>query len=262
MKRVIRARLWRLCGITAAVALPLGSMIALTSATPAAAAATYYPSVSVNHEDGVKVGETLEVTGKDFPPNTKITLYQCNQGMIDAPNGVFTSKTCDLKNTPTTESSSTGTIATHFKVEVGTIDDEPGALIGGHGRFFWGWIHISIGIGAYLTDRPTETWLKKQTVELSGLDIPAPAAGTTDVAAECNDNVLSGDTSACGTPTTVTVNSKGKAKGKLSVIMGTVGDGTCGTGPADEVCYIVLANATSGGTPTEIAIDPIDFYES
>jgi hypothetical protein len=115
---------------------------------------------------------------------------------------------------------------------------------------------------AFVSTIPRETWLNPQTVTLTGLLIPAVASGSADFAVECNENVLTGDTKACGSPAKVTVTSKGKATGKLSVAMGNVGDGTCGTGSADEVCYIELVNVTSTLAITPIASEPIDFYEA
>ncbi len=260
MRRIAAARFGKVCGVLAAL-LSLGTVAALISATPSVAAKVFYPSISLSQQTGLKGGETLKVTGEGFPPNTVVTLHQCNQGMLDSPQGVTNSKTCDLKNAPTTTSSSTGTIATTFTVKNKNTGGEPDIYVEGHCRFGWGWINIEFSKAPFLTSSPTETWLNPQTVELTGLHIPAVASGSADVAAECNDNVLSGDTSACGAPVAVTVNSAGKVKGKLSVVMGTVGDGTCGTGPADEVCYLVLANVPSTGTPTAVAIEAIDFYE-
>jgi hypothetical protein len=246
-----------------AALLSLGTVASLISATPSMAAKHYYPSITLSHLTGVKVGETLQVTGKGFPPSTAVTLHQCNQGLLDAPHGVVTKATCDLANSPKTKSSSTGTIAAAIKVEVKDVNGEVATCISAHSSFFdaWGWICFGADRSPYLTSSPTETWLNPQTVALKGLHIPAAATGSADFAAECNDNVLKADTSACGTPVAITVGSTGKVKGKLSVVTGTVGDGTCGTGTADEVCYIVLVNVPSGGTPSLVAIEAINFYE-
>jgi hypothetical protein len=265
MRRITTALSGRVSGVTAAVLLSLGMVTALAPVTPSAAATKYWPSVTVNHKIGVKDGQVLTVTGKGFPPNGTVTLYQCNQGVLNAPHGVINASTCDLTNTPTTPTSSTGTISTTFTVHNEQINGQAAIHIVAHGTIgpfeAWGWIHIEFNRNAYLTSSPTEPWRNPQTVSLTGLRIPAVAPGSRDVVAECNPNVLGGDTNACGPPAQVTVGSTGKATGKLSVVSGTVGDGTCGTGAADEVCYLVLANVTSTGTITPIAIEAIDFYE-
>ncbi len=264
MERIASARLSKASGFAAAVLLSLGTLTALAPATPSAAAVHYWPSIFLNHYTGVKVGEKLKVTGTGFPPNITVTLYQCNQGMLDSPAGVFTKKTCDLANTPTTKTSGKGTIATTFTVKKKDIGGQAATEVSAHSghRSNWSWVKYSNSATApFLTSNPTEPWLNPQTVKLTGLLIPAVAAGSADYAAECNDNVLTGDTKACGSLVHVAVGVKGQATGKLSLVMGNVGDGTCGTGSADEVCYIVLVNLTSTEVATPIAIEAIDFYE-
>jgi hypothetical protein len=139
MKRLSGVQLGRFCGATATVVLLLGVVAALTSATPTSAAT--YPSMSITHPDGIKVGETLKLTGKGFTPDTTVTVYQCNQGMLDSPNGIFNSSTCDLKNTVKTTSSSTGTVTVNFKVAVANVHGQPAdeyAEHSGHGED-WCW---------------------------------------------------------------------------------------------------------------------------
>jgi hypothetical protein len=126
----------------------------------------------------------------------------------------------------------------------------------------WSWAKVSFTTAPFVSTNPTELWLNPQTAKVTGLKIPPVPAGTTDYAAECNANVLGGDVNACGSAKPVTVSSTGTAKGSLSVVSGTVGDGTCGTSLADIICYIVLSNVPNGGgTATPIAMGPIDFYE-
>ena len=265
MRRLIPARLTRLSVVTVSLLLSLGTLTSLAAATPSAAAKKYWPSISVSPQTGLKSGQTVKVTGKGFAPNMKVTLNECNQGLLNAPHGVINSTTCDLTHSVTTTSTSTGTIATTFRA----LNEQTGGLaddwISGHGSILgqevWGWISWEFTKAPFLSSNPTELWLNPQTVKVTGLHIPIPATGSSDVVAECNPNVLSGDTAACGTPAAVTVSSTGKSTGKLSEVTGTVGDGTCGTGSADEVCYLVLANVPSGGTPTGVAIEAIDFYE-
>jgi hypothetical protein len=266
MKWTTIARSGMVSGIAVAVLVSLGAVTALAPATPSSSAARqYFPSIFLNHYTGIKVGEKLKIRGTGFPPHITVTLYQCNQGVLDAPSGVFTKKTCDLRNTPRIRTNSKGTFATTFTVKVKEIDGLPAedcAEHHGHGDD-WDWSSDSFSATApFLTSSPTETWLNPQTVKLTGLLIPAVASGSEDFAAECNDNVLSGDIKACGSPVPVTVGKGGKATGKLPVAMGDVGDGTCGTGSADEVCYIVLANVTSKGVITPVAAEAIDFYEA
>lgn len=265
MKRVTIARSKAVIGIAAALLVSLGTVAALVPATPSAAVTKYFPSIFLNHYTGIKVGEKLKITGRGFPPHVTVTLYQCNQGVLDSPTGVFTKKTCDLRNTPRVRTNSKGTFATTFTVKVKRINGqlaEDCAEHHGHGDD-WDWSSDSFSSTTpFLTSSPTETWLNPQTVKLMGLLIPAVASGSADLAAECNHNVLSDDTKACGRPVPVTVSKGGKATGKLSVVMGNVGDGTCGTGSADEVCYILLVNATSKSIITPIAIEAINFYES
>jgi neocarzinostatin family protein len=264
MERVIAGRSLKVSGFAAAVLLSVGAVAGLAPATPSAAATRYWPSIFLNHYTGVKVGQTLKITGKGFPPRITVTLYQCTQAMLDSPAGVFTKKTCDLAYTPTTRTSSKGTIAATITIKKKDIGGQPVTEVSAHSgrRSNWSWVKYSNSdTSPFLTSSPTETWLTPQTVKITGLLIPAVATGTADYAAECNGNVLSGDTKACGTPAHVTVGKKGGATGKLSVVMGTVGDGTCGTGSADEVCYLVLVNLTSTGVITPIATEAIDFYE-
>lgn len=265
MDRMIAARFRNVSRFAAAALLSLGAVAALVPATPSAAADTRYrPSIFLNHYTGVKVGEKLKVTGTGFPPHITVTLFQCNQGMLDSPTGVFTKKTCDLAYKPTTKTSGKGTIATTITIKVKTIGGQPVTDVSAHSgrRSNWSWIKYSTSnTAALLNSDPTETWRSPQAVQITGLLIPAVASGTADVAVECNSNVLSGDVKACGSPARVTVGSGGKATGKLSVVMGAVGDGTCGTGTADEVCYLLLVNLTSTGAITPIAIEAVDFYE-
>jgi|HubBroStandDraft_1064217.scaffolds.fasta_scaffold100573_1 hypothetical protein len=265
MKRTTIPRFLKVSAIASAVAISLGTMATLTPATASAASTHYWPSIFLNHYTGVKVGTTLKVTGKGFSPNTTVTLYQCNQGMLGSPGGVFTKKTCDLRTTRTAKTSSKGTLATTFTLKVKDVDQQAATYTAAHSgkRSNWAWTRTTTTTKApFIISDPTEPFLNPQTVTLTGLDIPAVASGTEDLAVECNDNVLSDDTKACGTPAPVTVSPKGTATGKLSVVMGNVGDGTCGTGTADEVCYIELVNLTSTDAITPIASDPIDFYEA
>jgi hypothetical protein len=217
----------------------------------------FWPSLKVSPNNGVENGETLKVTGAGFPANTKVTLNQCNQGMLDAPEGVINSSTCVLSNTTTAKTTSTGTLKGSIVVDT-TVAGY--IYIEGHCSFGWGWINFNINKSALITSNPSEPWLNPQTAKLKGSDIPQPAPGTSDVALECNPNFASADPASCDTSTAapVTVSSTGALKGKISLVMGTVGDGTCGTGTSDEVCYLVLANSSG----TVITSTAFDFYES
>jgi hypothetical protein len=269
MRRITLARSRKVSGIAAAVVLSLGMLTTLAPAAPAAAATQYWPSIFLNHYTGIRVGETLKVTGEGFKPNTTVTLYQCNEGVLYAPAGVFTKKTCDLQNTPKAHVGSKGTFTATFTVKVKKIDGQVANTVSTHTRILgglydsWGWQNSSASKTApFLTSTLTEPWLNPQTVKLTGLLIPRAAPGSVDYAQECNDNVLSGDTKACGKPVRVTLLSGGRAEGELSVVMGEVGDGTCGTGSADEVCYIALTNVPRKGAITPVATEAIDFYEA
>lgn len=264
MNRIVSARLGRLAVLTSPLIL-LATVLGVASAS-SAAVPKFWPSITLNHQVGLKNGQVLKVTGKGFPPNVTVTLYQCNVGLLNAPRGVINASTCDLKNTPTTKTSSTGTISATFKVKNEQINGQAADYVNSHrkGLFSESWGHASIEFSnaAFVSTSPTEPWLNPQTVKVTGLKIPAVPPASMDFAAECNANVLSGDVNACGSPSPLTVNSKGTAKGSLSMVTGTVGDGTCGTGSADEVCYVVLVNVPNGGgTVTPIAIEAVDFYE-
>ena len=269
MKPITIAGSRRHFSLATAALLVLGAIAALLpGAPPADAARKFWPSMTLNHYTGVKVGEKLKVTGKGFPPRIKVTLFQCNQGLLDTQDGVFTKKTCDLKNTPTVKTSSKGTFTTTFTVKVKEVAGATAAYISTHTRILGGlydsWTHSGFSLSAtasFLTSSPTETFLNPQAVQLTGLLIPAVAAGSADFAAECNDNVLLGDAKACGPPVRMTTGTGGNAAGKLSMVMGGVGDGTCGTGTADEVCYIELVNVTATGVITPVTSEAVDFYE-
>lgn len=269
MRRITLARSRKAGGIAAAAVLSLGMLTALAPAAPSAATTQYWPSIFLNHYTGIKVGEKLKVTGEDFPPKITVAVRQCNQGVLDSAAGVFTKKTCDLGNTTIVKTSSKGTFTSTFTVKVKEIDGLPATTISTHSRVLfglfdkWGWQSDSTSkTASFLTSTPTETWLNPQTVKLTGLLIPRFARSSADYAAECNENVLSGDTKACGRLARVGVGSASTVTGKLSLVMGNVGDGTCGTGSADEVCYIELVNVTAKGVITPITTEAIDFYEA
>ena len=258
---------WRgLVAVAGVVPLALVGLTAVT-ASPAGAAKQYWPSLKVTPNDSnLTNGQILKVTGAGFPPNKKVTINQCNQGMLDAPNGVTNSSTCVLSNASTAKTTSTGTLSGRIAVDTTVAAD---IYIEAHytGSTFeaWGWANISFTKSALISSNPSEPWFSPQTAKLTGSDIPVPASGTADYVAECNPNFASADPNSCdeSTAAAVKVSSKGKLKGKISLVMGTVGDGTCGTGTSDEVCYLALANVNlSTDSSTLITDTAFDFYES
>jgi hypothetical protein len=258
---------WR--GFVAVAGVVPLALIGLTAATaaPAGAAKEYWPSLKVSPNDSdMTNGQILKVTGSGFPPNKKVTINQCNQGMLDAPNGVTNSNTCVLSNATTAKTTSTGTVSGKIAVDTTAAAD---IYIEAHytGTVFeaWGWANFSMSKSALISSNPSEPWLNPQTAKLTGSDIPVPATGTADYVVECNPNFASADTNSCdqSTAAQVTVSSTGKLKGKISLVMGTVGDGTCGTGTSDEVCYLALGNIDpASGTETLITDTAFDFYEN
>jgi hypothetical protein len=235
---------------------------------PAGSATTkmYWPSLVLSRYINIKPGQSLTLTGEGYAPNSKITFYQCNEGSLGSPEGIINSKTCDLKNTVTGTTGATGVVSVTIKVDPNGNVSHKSALLAyiGHSSCptkCWGW-----GLGrppstiATLVASPDETWQSRQTVKVTGYQVPVPAPGSpADYLEECNPNVLSGDANACDTAdaSTISVNTNGRAKGQISVVTGTVGDGTCGSGSGNfEVCYLVVGNASGIVTTT-----PIDFYK-
>jgi hypothetical protein len=220
----------------------------------------------LNHYTKIASGETLTVKGTDFAGGAPVTLYQCNENSLNDPDGDLTSSNCDLNTTVTITSAKNGSFTESFTVVDNSTDPAVGRDIGcidAHisGWFIeaWGWACWGAGTNATVTS-PTETWYSPQPVAVKGYSLPKVAKGTEDVAVECNPNFLSGDPSSCDETNAVVL---AKGKGTLSVVMGTVGDGTCGTGSSDELCYIVVANINeSTGVSTVVNNAPIDFYES
>jgi len=258
-----------------AVSLAIGSALAAAPVS-SAGTITYWPSTVLSQYVGIKGGQILEVTGENFPPNFRVTLYQCNEGSLGSPDGTINSHTCDMKNTFTGVTNKLGIIHEKIKVDPdGTVaTSSPLSIYINHGRQSasrpavpgdncgcWGW-----GIGrrtntATLIAGPNETWLSPQTVAVTGYYIPpVPAKGPNkDYIVECNPNVLTGDVIACDAAkaSTISVKANGDATGHISVVTGAVGDGTCGSGTGDfEVCYLVVGNASGIVTTT-----PIDFYK-
>lgn len=279
---ILLAALAATATIAALSAAPVQAAISPASIHPprAISSATtkmYWPATVLSQYTGIKAGQSLTVTGKKFPPNFTVTLYQCNGGALGSPEGTINAKTCDMKNTVTGITNAQGLITETIKVDPnGSVAAQSGFRVYiNHGRQgsprlgrpgaptncgCWGW-----GIGtprpasATLAASPNETWLPTQTVKVTGYHIPVPAEGTApDYLEECNPNVLSGDANACDTAdaATISVKSNGRAAGSLSVVTGAVGDGTCGSGSGNfEVCYLVVGNASGIVTMT-----PIDFY--
>ena len=212
----------------------------------------------MSQQEDVKNGTHVVVEGTDFPANAPVTLYECNVESLAAPHGIINSKTCDMTHTQTATSNAGGIVTFHqtFIAEAtsGLTDNQEVT----HSKYItetWGWSQTSPNNRPFVTSYPSETWLRVQKVTVTAYNIPTTPAHAKYLVAECTTPTFH----SCNTKAKTTIKAGKVESATLPIVMGRVGAGNCGTSTSTEVCYIVLANATTKAVLTSAAID---FYRA